>query len=369
MSLVISAWNKSVGIALCEGRVGAWIDGKYVPTEEDHSKLTRLPNDGILGIAGHSRKGFPAYASLLDVCAGHLRPAIVQAAQSMGFRELSQIIPALLAECNKICPELFFCVSLLGTDNGTVRGGAWDSDGKVSVPTATDDITWLILSPSAEFSGEVDAAMRECLKYIRLQDPAITGEVVQNIIRTLAVCHPDINDHMWMEVISACPVVSMNANNITTGTMSASKVLFGDGTALTTASRVINTRKWGSGSAVTLSGTMQALAGYSFSVTAQSANDVFNLQFVVQATLAAGASTGSMLLFAIVDGNTSSPADSQTFNFAVPATAASTNVTASGFLTVTGLSAATHTISIYASANGSMSANPASGSVLLQRIY
>ena len=32
MSLVISAWNKSVGIALCEGRVGAWIDGKYVPT-------------------------------------------------------------------------------------------------------------------------------------------------------------------------------------------------------------------------------------------------------------------------------------------------------------------------------------------------
>jgi hypothetical protein len=47
MSLVISAWNKSVGIALCEGRVGAWIDGKYVPTEEDHSKLTRLASSSF----------------------------------------------------------------------------------------------------------------------------------------------------------------------------------------------------------------------------------------------------------------------------------------------------------------------------------
>lgn len=48
-----------------------------MPTEEDHSKLTRLPNGGILGIAGHSREGFSAYASLTDVLAEQLRPAMV----------------------------------------------------------------------------------------------------------------------------------------------------------------------------------------------------------------------------------------------------------------------------------------------------
>jgi hypothetical protein len=138
MSLVISAWDKHAGVAVCEGRVGKWVDGKYVPTEEDHSKLTRLPNGGILGVAGHSREGFSTYASLTDVLAEQLRPAIVQAAEMHGFRELSELIPALLADCNRAHPELFFCVSLLGTDNGTVRGGAWDSDGKADVPTETD---------------------------------------------------------------------------------------------------------------------------------------------------------------------------------------------------------------------------------------
>jgi hypothetical protein len=132
MSLVISVWDQHAGVAVCEGRVCVRVDGKYVPTEEDHSKITRLPNGGILGIAGHSREGFPAYASLLDVCAEQLRPAIVRASQMRGFRELSRLIPALLADCNLKHPELFFCVSLLAKDGGTVRGGAWDSDGKAS---------------------------------------------------------------------------------------------------------------------------------------------------------------------------------------------------------------------------------------------
>ena len=49
--------QKSGRGCVCEGRVGKWVDGKYVPTEENHSKITRLPNGGILGIAGHSRDG------------------------------------------------------------------------------------------------------------------------------------------------------------------------------------------------------------------------------------------------------------------------------------------------------------------------
>jgi hypothetical protein len=338
MSLVITVWNKSAGVAVCEGRVGAWVDGRYVPTEEDHSKLTRLPNGGILGVAGHSREGFPAYASLTDVLAEQLRPAIVQAADTHGFCELSRLIPGLLADCNRAHPELFFCVSFLGTDNGTVRGGAWDSDGKADVPAETDG-AWQILSPSAKFSAEVDAALRVCLEHIGLRNPAITSDVLQNIIRVMAPGHPDINDHTWTEIICASPRECMNANNITTGTLAASRVQFPDGSALTTAGVQTFTASVSTSALLSESG-FATIPGLNISVTAASTADVFNVSAALILTATAYAQAEIEVL---ADSSVKS-----NVTYTVP--------TATGYIvipvlcSITGLSAGTHTISLAANA-------------------
>ena len=277
MSLVITTWNESMGIAVSEGRVGKWVDGKYVPTDENRSKLARLPNGCVLGIAGHSRKGFPAYASLLDVFEG-LRSAIVLVARSTGFRELSVIIPALLDECSRKHPELFYCVTLIGNDNGTVRGAAFDSDGKKNLPTARG-VTWQILSPSAELSREVDVAMRTALKPIGLRDAGVAGKVLENIIRTFATRYPDINGNTFIETISAsCPGIglSMNADNITTGTLDATQVVFSDGSSLNTASRVLTSTSTISSAVIASSTTTWVSTGLGFTTTVESATDALN---------------------------------------------------------------------------------------------
>ncbi|MGA2675222.1 MAG: hypothetical protein ABSE99_18580 [Terracidiphilus sp.] len=336
MSLVISAWDQNAGVAVCEGRVGKWVDGKYVPTEENHSKLTRLPNGGILGIAGHSREGFSVYASLTDVLTEQLRPAIVQAAEMHGFRELSELIPALLADCNRAHPELFFCVSLLGTDNGAVRGGAWDSDGKADVPTATD-VTWQILSPSAKFSAEVDAALRVCLEHIGLRNPAITSEVLQNIIRVMAPGHPDINDHTWAEIVCASPRECMNANNITTGTLAASRVQFPDGSALTTAG-VQTFSASASTSALLSQSGFATIPGLSISVTAASTSDVFN----VSASLILTATAYATAEIRVMADSTSK------FDVTYTVPSATGYIVIPVLCSITGLSAGTHTISMAA---------------------
>ncbi len=356
MSLVISCWNQHAGVAVCEGRVGAQVGEKYVPTEEDHSKLTRLPNGGILGIAGHSREGFSAYASLTDVVAEQLRPAIVQTAETHGFRELSRLIPALLADCNRDRPELFFCVSLLGTDDGIVRGGAWDSDGQASVPTETD-ITWQILSPSVEFSAEVDAVMRVCLEHIGLQNPAITSEVLQNIIRTMAPCHPDINDRTRAEIICASPRECMNANNITTGTLAASRVQFPDGSALTTAGVQTFSASVSTSALLSESG-FATILGLSISVTAASTSDVFNVSasLIVTATAYATAE-----IRAVADSSIKSDV-----SYTIPS--ATGYIVVPVLCSITGLSAGTHTISIQAYAPNGV--NIGFGSqMMLQRIF
>jgi hypothetical protein len=124
MSLVITVWDKSVGIAVSEGRIAAKIDGEYVPIEENYSKLTRLANGGVLGITGNFREGFPIVTPLRDAVEQHLRPSIVKAASSTDFRGLCQFIPALLRKIFASYPGLIFCVSLIGIEDGTVRGGA-----------------------------------------------------------------------------------------------------------------------------------------------------------------------------------------------------------------------------------------------------
>jgi hypothetical protein len=321
-----------------------------------------LPNGGILGVAGHSREGFSTYASLTDVLAEQLRPAIVQAAEMCGFRELSELIPELLADCNRAHPELFFCVSLLGTDNGTVRGGAWDSDGKADVPTETDG-AWQILSPSAEFSGEVDAALRVCLEHIGLRNPAITSEVLQNIIRVMAPGHPDINDHTLAEIICASPRECMNASNITTGTMSATKVLFGDGSALTTASRVLTAEATQTATA-TAAASAVAIPGLTFSLVAATTSDTYNLFGSMLGAQTAG-TVGAVCQIALyVDG-----VSKQTVVVAYPSLNGETST--SFTMSITGLSAGAHTLQMYFYSTGSsytFQFYPGS-TVLCQRIF
>src|SRR6185312_249024 len=96
MSLVITAWNSSVGIAVSEGRALGYVNGERVPVSEDYGKLLRLPN-GVLGFAGRLREGFPVSNALADVIADHLLPD-VRAAREMGFSGLCEFIPALLKE-------------------------------------------------------------------------------------------------------------------------------------------------------------------------------------------------------------------------------------------------------------------------------
>lgn len=57
MSLIITAWDKSWGVAVCEGRAIAIQNGVKVPAVEDHSKLSLLPDGSVLGITGGFRKG------------------------------------------------------------------------------------------------------------------------------------------------------------------------------------------------------------------------------------------------------------------------------------------------------------------------
>ncbi|HVJ07425.1 MAG TPA: hypothetical protein VM554_03520 [Acidisarcina sp.] len=336
MSLVISAWDKHTGVAVCEGRVGKWADGKYVPTEENYSKLTRLPNGGILGIAGHSREGFSTYASLTDVLAKQLRPAIVQAAETRGFCELSELIPELLADCNRAHPELFFCVSLLGTDSGTVRGGAWDSDGKASVPTETDG-AWLILGPSAEMDAAVSTAVGGCLGAIGLQDADTTSKALECLIRGFAAHCPDINDHTFSEIISSSPRECMNANNITTGTLAASRVQFPDGSALTTAG-VQTFSASASTSALLSQSGFATIPGLSISVTAASTSDVFN----VSASLILTATAYATAEIRVMADSTSR------FDVTYTVPSATGYIVIPVLCSITGLSAGTHTISMAA---------------------
>lgn len=253
MSLVITVWDSSAGVAVCEGRALGYVNGAYVPVDEDYSKLVRLPNGNILGFAGRVRDGYPlADSPLSGVIAGHLLPAISQAARGVDFRGLCAVIPTLLKEYAVKWPGLLLFVSLLGTDDGIVRGGAWDSDGSAVVPT-TAAVTWQILGP-AELSGKAHTLVRASLGIIGgLKNPALAGESLQNIIQVLAASSDKINGNTRLEYLhadtpvtaltadmirtgtldaSAVSVVNINASNINTGTLAASAVQFPDGTTL-----------------------------------------------------------------------------------------------------------------------------------------
>jgi hypothetical protein len=225
--------------------------------------------------------------------------------------------------------------------------------------TATG-VTWQILSPSAEFSAEVDAAIRVCLEHIGLQHPAITGEVLQNIIRVLARCHPDINDHTWSEIIYAPRPECMNASNITTGTLAASRVVFPDGSQLTTAG--INTITAFSSAALTLTTAEQVIPGFSFTTVAVGVSDIYNISAVLRANNG-NATFAYLALSVVIDGNQAGGTGGSYYLSAGQSTLPF-------IASLTGLSAGSHTIAMYAVAPiGGTFTLGAGSNIIIQRIF
>jgi hypothetical protein len=144
-------------------------------------------------------------------------------------------------------------------------------------------------------------------------------------------------------------VTNLNASNITTGTLSASKVLFSDGSALTTASRVV-TYTASQTSNVSEEGATTAIAipGMSFSVTAASTSDVFNLWANFSGEQIEGTVGTDLKIWLYVDGSAN-----QDIDFEYPVL--NISQTGSLLMTLTGLSAGSHTLAFYMSPSTSSS--------------
>jgi hypothetical protein len=161
-------------------------------------------------------------------------------------------------------------------------------------------------------------------------------------------------------------VTNLNASNITTGTLSASKVLFADGTALTTASRVQTSMLHETATATTSGagnpGT--AIAGLTCSVTAASTADTFNMFGALSGGQTVGTPGYGCNVNLYVDG---------TFNQSIQVSYATLNGTQSNafIMSLTGLSAGTHTLTFYLqAANASQTFQSYVGStLLLQRVF
>lgn len=163
MSLVMTVWDKSVGVAVCEGRAVAKVNGVKVPASEDCSKLTRLRDGSILGLTGGLRDGYESTAMPDAIVTEPLRRAIHAAPG--GFRELCGVIPKLIAEYGGKYPELGFGVSLLGNDSGTIRGASWSTSCPESLPDSDVNVNVLGLSEDANREALQAARRRHRLNW------------------------------------------------------------------------------------------------------------------------------------------------------------------------------------------------------------
>jgi hypothetical protein len=163
---------------------------------------------------------------------------------------------------------------------------------------------------------------------------------------------------------SAVNVTNLNASNISTGTLDATKVVFSDGTSLTTASRM-SVATASPTSNANLTTTAAAIPGLSFTSPTQAVTDcyMFNAALVIQVTPQGQVSTLTVDIY--VDGvlNTTQQ---------VPAYSPGGNtITVPMFAAITGLAAGTHTFAFYASAAGISEASTLIDTtyVLMQRVY
>jgi len=158
-------------------------------------------------------------------------------------------------------------------------------------------------------------------------------------------------------------VTNLNASNITTGTLSATKVLFADGTALTTASRVLTSAvvPTSSLSLASATYTYTKIPGFGWTVTTASSSDVYN---VFASILSQTQSTQTNVVALIVDGVLTNPYQAAS----IPGSSAAQAY----FASITGLSAGTHTIAFYAKTSGSSTTDNvgnAGSYAICQRIF
>jgi len=154
-------------------------------------------------------------------------------------------------------------------------------------------------------------------------------------------------------------VTNLNASNITTGTLAATQVVFPDGTAVSTASRVATyPAQASSAPEITTNGPV-AIAGLAWTVTSSGPSDVFNVLGAIQSTedTSVSEALGAVVML-VVDGDTGSPAGARSLPQSgwTPA-----------MFSITSLAAGTHTFALYA--NNAAGYSIASDSyALLQRV-
>jgi len=349
MSLVITVWDKSLGIAVCEGRAIAKVNGTKIPVCEDHSKLSRLPDGSILGLTGGLRPGYEATA-MDGVVTEPLRCAIHAKAETHGFRELCGVIPELLTEYGTKYPELAFGVSLLGNDNGAIRGASWSSTCPACIPEGSD-VSANVLGLSAEANHEALDAVNQYIaamprNYVHVAD---TVKVLQGVIKDVAARHVELNDHLQVECVTTSEKrEALDWSGLLT-----------DGSTLTTAGVITQTAQTSMAAALN-TGSFAAIPGLSFTVTTASTNDVYNISAML-ILLATSAAQAEIEL--LVDG---SGAAKQNVTFSLAGTGVP--IYAPFLASVTGLSAGTHTLQFYGYTNGSVNLEALSYA-MCQRVF
>jgi hypothetical protein len=163
-------------------------------------------------------------------------------------------------------------------------------------------------------------------------------------------------------------ITNLNASNITTGTLSASKVLFADGSALTTASRIQTAFVNNITGTATADNTDYALTNASWSATAASTADTFNIDAALVINSNGMTASVALIYFDLyVDGVLQQSQGCYVSQYANTAYPSFPYITS-----LTGLSAGAHTIALYLkarAASGVTSISVQSGYARLQRIY
>lgn len=351
MSLVMTAWDKSWGVAVCEGRAVAIENGAKVPVAEDHPKLSRLPDGSVLGITGGFRKGH-ARTSLCGAVTEPLRRDIHAKAETRGFSELCVTIPELLSEYGAKHPELGFGVSLLGTHAGVVQGAAWSSGGGAYMPTDTDHVHGSVLGLTDAINQEATDAMRLHFNSTdRRYLDAATPLALEQIIRDLAGRHVELNDRIHVETVLA---PATTTDGFCLNTLEPKEA-----GANVTANHVLTSSVNQSMAAAISTSGFGPISGLGWTVNAQSSSDVYNIQAVL-ILLATSYSSAEIQLR--VDG--AAVKQDMTFSLAGSGLPMYVPFIAS----ITGLSAGSHTLQFYGYANGSVNIEALSYA-MCQRVY
>ncbi len=240
-----------------------------------------------------------------------------------------------------------------------VNQAGWQTiTGQITIPAGyTRAQIWAQIYATSNATGEWafrNLIVRKAASAELLVDGSITsatiatGAITADMITTGTLNAAQVN------------VTNLDASNITAGTLSATMVLFPDGSELSTANRISTVQAVPSGTASSSSANpLVAIPGLSFSVTTASTSDVYNVfTNLVADNSNPGAAAGTLYLY--VDGTS---AASTGVCFALP-TATSADF---AFLCVTGLSAGTHTLSLYFELPGATVQTTTQ--TTLQRIY